>query len=102
MLHQRNLAAMALLASLVVICPVVLAADTLQTIVQAAPVNARNLHVGDRAPDVYTRSEKALVDWKKRGLNTPQSQSQWVQVNDKYMLVHTGNGQVLAVMPIER
>ncbi|ROM94293.1 RcnB family protein [Pseudomonas brassicacearum] len=102
MLHQRKLTAMAVFASLVVVCPTVLAADTLQTIVQSAPVNARNLHVGDQAPDVYTRSEKALVDWKRRGLSTPQSQSQWVQVNDKYMLVHTGNGQILAVMPIER
>lgn len=102
MLRQRSLAAMAVLVSLAVVCPTVLAADTLQTVVQSAPINARNLHVGDQAPDVYTRSEKALVDWKRRGLNTPQSQSQWVQVNDKYMLVHTGNGQILAIMPIER
>ncbi|EXF93636.1 hypothetical protein HK44_008230 [Pseudomonas fluorescens HK44] len=102
MLHQRKLTAMALFVSLVVVCPMVLAADTLQTIVRSAPINARNLHVGDQAPDVYTRSEKTLVDWKRRGLNTPQSQSQWVQINDKYMLVHTGNGKILAVMPIER
>lgn len=102
MLHQRKQRAMAVFVSLVVICPTVVAADTLQTIVQSAPINARNLHVGDQAPDVYTRSEKALVDWKRRGLNTPPSQSQWVQINDKYMLVHTGNGQILAVVPIER
>ncbi len=102
MLHQQKLAAMAVLASLAVVCPMVLAADPLQTIVQAAPINARNLQVGDPAPDVYKRSDKALADWKSRGLKTPQSQSQWVQVNDKYMLVQTTNGQILAITPIER
>jgi|AraplaCL_Cvi_mCL_1032061.scaffolds.fasta_scaffold00081_112 Ni/Co efflux regulator RcnB len=102
MLHQRKLTAMAVLASLAVFCPTVLADDPVQASVQASPINARNLKVGDHAPDIYRRYEKALVDWKKHGLNTPQSQSQWVQVNDKYMLVHTGSGKILAVMPIER
>ncbi|MFJ2365972.1 RcnB family protein [Pseudomonas sp. NPDC087697] len=102
MLHQKNLTILALFAGLTVVCPMALADDPVQASVQASPINARNLQVGDHAPDIYRRYDKALADWKSRGLKTPQSQSQWVQINDKYMLVHTTNGQILAVMPIER
>ncbi|RON10055.1 hypothetical protein BK659_09130 [Pseudomonas brassicacearum] len=102
MLHKENLAAMVVFASFVVVCPMVLADDPVQASVQASPINARNLQVGDHAPEIYRRYEKALVNWKSHGLKTPPSQSQWVQVNDKYMLVQTTNGQILAVMPIER
>ncbi|MCU1750261.1 RcnB family protein [Pseudomonas sp. 6D_7.1_Bac1] len=102
MADQKLMAILVLLASFGVVSSMALADDPVQASIQASPINARNLKVGDRAPDSYTSSNKALADWKKRGLKTPQSQSQWVQVNDKYMLVQTTNGQILAVMPIER
>ncbi|VVQ33979.1 hypothetical protein PS943_03588 [Pseudomonas fluorescens] len=58
--------------------------------------------VGDRAPDVYQRSEKALSNWKQKGLKVPKGQAQWVQINDKYMMVMITNGTIIDITPVER
>ena len=57
---------------------------------------------GDRAPDVYQRSEKAPLNWKHKGLKAPKAQAQWVQINDKYMMVMITNGTIVDITPVER
>ena len=64
--------------------------------------SSRELVVGDRAPDVYQRSEKALANWKQKGLKAPKAQVQWVQINDKYMMVMITNGTIIDITPVER
>ncbi|MFC6339871.1 hypothetical protein GIR22_15300 [Pseudomonas sp. CCM 7891] len=75
------------------------AADSPQKTVQPSSINTRELVVGDRAPDILQRKESALVDWKKRGLKTPDDDSQWVRVNDKYVQVKITNGTILDITP---
>ena len=96
------IAALAIAAGVAGISPIVQAADPPQKTVQPGVDNNRQLVVGDRAPDVYQRSDKALRNWKAKGLKAPKEQAQWVQINDKYMMVMVTNGTIVDVTPIER
>jgi nickel/cobalt homeostasis protein len=104
--HPMNrktiIAALALAAGVAGISPIVQADDPPQKTVQPGVNNTRELVVGDRAPDVYQRSEKALSNWKQKGLKAPKAQAQWVQINDKYMMVMVTNGTIVDITPVER
>lgn len=54
---------------------------------------------GDKVPDEYKRKELALGDWKKRHLSAPDENEQWVEVQDKYVLVNIPNGTVKSMIP---
>ena len=96
------IAALAIAAGVAGISPIVQADDPPQKTVQPGVNNTRELVAGDRAPDVYQRSEKALVNWKQKGLKAPKAQAQWVQINDKYMMVMITNGTIIDITPVER
>jgi Ni/Co efflux regulator RcnB len=100
--NKTLIASLALVAGLTGISPIVLADDPPAKTVQPGVTNARQLVVGDRAPDIYQRSEKALGNWKAKGLKAPKEQAQWVQINDKYMMVMVTNGTIVEITPIER
>ncbi|MEO4016212.1 RcnB family protein [Pseudomonas rossensis] len=100
--NKTFIACLALVAGIAGISPIVQADDPPQKTVQPGVDNNRQLVVGDRAPDVYQRSEKALVNWKQKGLKTPKGQAQWVQINDKYMMVMITNGTIVDITPVER
>ncbi|MCU1759469.1 RcnB family protein [Pseudomonas sp. 14P_8.1_Bac3] len=95
------IASLALVAGLAAISPIVQAAEPQKT-VQPSATNTRELVVGDRAPDIYQRPEKAIGNWKAKGLKAPKEQAQWVQVNGKYMMVMITNGTILDITPVER
>ncbi|MGF0238447.1 RcnB family protein [Rhodococcus sp. IEGM1300] len=99
---KHFIAALALAAGVAGISPIVQAADPAQKTVQPGVNNSRTLVVGDRAPDVYQRSEKAIGNWKAKGLKAPKDQAQWVQINDKYMMVMVTNGAIIDITPVER
>lgn len=99
---KHLIAALALAAGVAGISPIVQAADPPQKTVQPGVNNSRTLVEGDRAPDVYQRSEKAIGNWKAKGLKAPKDQAQWVQINDKYMMVMVTNGTIIEITPVER
>jgi len=47
---------------------------------------------GDKVPDEYKRETLALKDWQKRHLTAPGENEQWVEIQDKYVLVNIPNG----------
>ncbi|MET1066482.1 MAG: RcnB family protein [Pseudomonas prosekii] len=102
MTSKTLIASLALVAGFAAVTPIVQAADNPQKTVQPGVDNKRSLEVGDRAPDIYQRSEKALKNWKEKGLQSPKADSQWVQINDKYMMVMITNGTIVDIRPVER
>jgi hypothetical protein len=96
------IAALAIAAGVAGINPIVQADDPAAKTVQPGVNNTRELVVGDRAPDMYQRTEKALRNWKAKGLKAPKEQAQWVQINDKYMMVMITNGTIVDITPVER
>ncbi|WP_300634806.1 RcnB family protein [Pseudomonas sp.] len=81
---------------------VVQAGDTPQETVQPSSINTRDLKEGDRAPDMLMRKESAVRDWKKRGLQKPEDESQWTRVDDRYVLLKTTNGTILEITPVKK
>ena len=49
---------------------------------------------GDKVPDSYKRKELAFGDWKQHHLTAPTENEQWVEIQDKYVLVNVPNGTV--------
>jgi Ni/Co efflux regulator RcnB len=70
--------------------------------VQPSKDNMRDLEKGDRAPEKFQRPGAAINDWKAKGLKAPAEQSQWVQINDKYVQVQTTNGQITDITPVKK
>lgn len=101
MTRKPLVASLALIAAIAAISPVAQAAEPQKT-VQPGVSNTRELVTGDRAPDVYQRSEKAIGNWKAKGLKAPKANAQWVQINGKYVQVMVTNGTILDVVPVER
>lgn len=101
MINKTLIASFALVAGFAAVTPIV-QADEPQKTVQPGATNNRELVVGDRAPDIYQRSEKAISNWKAKGLSAPKAQAQWVQINGKYMMVLVTNGTILDITPVER
>ncbi|MBH3404072.1 RcnB family protein [Pseudomonas glycinae] len=100
--NKTLIASLALVASIAGISPLVQAAQTSNDTVEQSPTGNRELNVNDRAPDIYQRSEKAIKNWKQKGLKQPEPQAQWVQINDKYVMVMITNGTIVAIQPVER
>jgi hypothetical protein len=96
------IAALAIAAGVAGISPIVQADDPPGKTVQPSATNTRELNVNDRAPDIYQRPEKALKNWKAKGLKAPVEQAQWVQVHDKYMMVMITNGTIVDITPVEK
>ena len=96
------IASLALVAGIAGISPLVQAAQTSSEPTVQSPTSDRELKVNDRAPDIYQRSDKALKNWKQKGLKAPVDQAQWVQINDKYVMVMITNGTIMDITPVER
>ena len=96
------IASLALVAGIAGISPLVQAAQTSSEPTVQSPTSDRELKVNDRAPDIYQRSDKALKNWKQKGLKAPVEQAQWVQINDKYVMVMITNGTIVEMQPVER
>lgn len=54
----------------------------------------REIKVGDNVPDQYQRASLALNDWRKRHLSAPGEHEQWVEIEDKYVLVSIPTGTI--------
>lgn len=100
--NKTLIASLALVAGIAGINPLVQAAQPSNDTVEHSPTGNRELNVNDRAPDIYQRSEKAIKNWKQKGLKQPEPQTQWVQINDKYVMVMITNGTIVAIQPVER
>lgn len=102
-MKARNLIACLLVAASVSTASfIVQAGDTSQETVQPSSINTRDLKEGDRAPDMLMRKESAVSDWKKRGLQQPEEDSQWARVGDKFVLLKTTNGTILEITPVKK
>jgi hypothetical protein len=78
------------------------AAEAPEQKVNESQDNTRELEVGSRAPQKFQRPEAGLQDWKTRGLEEPANESQWVQINDKYVMVQITNGQISKIVPVKK
>ena len=96
------IASLALVAGFAGISPLVQAAQTSNEQAVQSPTSDRELKVNDRAPEMYQRKDKALQNWKAKGLKAPIEQAQWVQINDKYVMVMITNGTIVDIKPVER
>ena len=59
----------------------------------------RELKVHDKAPDLYKRDDMALRGWKEKGLSQPDEDSQWVKIQDNYVLIEITNGTIKKIVP---
>jgi len=78
------------------------ALDTANESVKASKLTSHDFEVGDRAPTTYQQTRSALPDWQEQGLKPPKKQSQWVQIDDKYVMVQITNGEILEITPVKR
>ncbi len=78
------------------------AADAPEQKVEKSSQNTHTREVGSRAPQQYQRPEAGLQDWKARGLEEPAKESQWVQIDDKYVMVQITNGQISKIVPVKK
>lgn len=69
--------------------------------VQAENTN-EHYKVGDTAHDLYKQERVGIKDWQQKGLKTPQKDSQWVQISDKYVLVQMDSGKILDIAPVKK
>lgn len=90
-----------LLAALLCLPMVATAATSTDDSVQNSATHNRELKEGDKAPDQYKRDEAAIKDWKAKGLPAPEKESHWVRMGDRYVLVQTTNGVVLAIQHVK-
>jgi hypothetical protein len=96
------IASLALVAGIAGISPIVQAAQNSSDPSVQSPVSDRELKVNDRAPEMYQRKDKALQNWKAKGLKAPIEQAQWVQINDHYVMVMITNGTIVEMQPVPR
>ncbi|MFJ4195981.1 RcnB family protein [Pseudomonas sp. NPDC089534] len=102
-MNSRTLiATLALAAGLAATGTALQAAETSSSPSVQSPTGNRALKVNDRAPDIYQRSEKAITDWRRKGLKDPEPQAQWVQIDDKYVMVMITNGTIVEIQPVVR
>ncbi|MCD5991251.1 RcnB family protein [Pseudomonas syringae] len=78
------------------------AADAPEPTIEKSKENMHELELGSRAPEKFRRPEEGLKDWSKRGLKEPAKESQWVQINDKYVQVQLTNGQITEIVPVKK
>lgn len=78
------------------------AADAPEQKVEVSKDNMHELELGSRAPEKFRRPQEGLKDWSKRGLKEPAKEAQWVQINDKYVMVQITNGQITEIVPVKK
>lgn len=54
----------------------------------------KEIKEGDNVPDQYQRDSLALKDWDNRHLKAPEKNQQWVEIQDKYLLVDIPTGTI--------
>lgn len=96
------LAGLALVAGFSAVTLPTFAADAPAQTVQSPVPDTRELKVGDMAPDKLQRKDAAVNDWKKHGLKAPEKDSQWVKIDDKYVLIKITNGQIVDIVPAKK
>lgn len=67
-----------------------------------SPSNGRRLVENDRVPADYQRADRAMKDWKQKKLEQPTEEQQWVQIDDKYLLIETVSGAIVKIVPATR
>lgn len=50
---------------------------------------------GDKAPDVNSRDEVAVKNWKQLNLPAPQENAQWVKSGNHYLEINRENATIL-------
>ena len=76
-----------------------LPAQAAESSVVAPESPTRELKVHDKAPDLYKRDDMALRGWKEKGLSQPDEDSQWVKIQDNYVLIEITNGTIKKIVP---
>jgi Ni/Co efflux regulator RcnB len=82
------------LAALFTLSGYVTAAEEPTVSLDRPGAGVRELKEGDNVPDAYQRGDLALQDWKKRNLSAPGEHEQWVEIQDKYLLVSIPTGTI--------
>lgn len=54
----------------------------------------KEIKEGDNVPDQYQRDSLAIKDLEKRHLKVPEKNEQWVEIQDKYVLVDIPTGTI--------
>ncbi|AVU77390.1 MULTISPECIES: RcnB family protein [Pseudomonas] len=96
------IASLVLIAGLGALGPVAQAVEATGDAVEHSPNNGRRLVEADRTPSEYQRSDKAIKNWKEKGLEAPEEGAQWVQIHDKYVMVVIASGRILKITPATR
>ncbi|MBC3953995.1 MULTISPECIES: RcnB family protein [Pseudomonas] len=102
MKSKSLIACMTLLGCFSVATLPVHAADAPEPKVAESKDNTHELELGSRVPEKYRRSDSSIKDWKSKGLEAPAKESEWVQINDKYVRFQKVNGQIVDIVPIKK
>lgn len=103
MKSKSLIACMTLLGCFSVAALPVQAADEPEQKVGESQYNQHELEVGSRVPEQFRRNDDAVIqDWKAKGLEEPAKQSEWIQINDKYVRFQKVNGQIVDIVPIKK
>ena len=70
--------------------------------VEESTYNQHELELGSRVPEQFRRSDSGIKDWKAKGLKEPAKESEWIQINDKYVRYQKVNGQIVDIVPVSR
>lgn len=71
-----------------------LAADEPSVTLDRPGAGIKEIKEGDNVPDQYQRDSLAIKDWDKRHLKVPEKNEQWVEIQDKYVLVDIPTGTI--------
>lgn len=96
------IAGLVLIAGLGAFGPVAQAAEKTADALEHSPSNGRRLVENDRVPADYQRADRAMKDWKQKELQPPTKEQQWVQIDDKYLLIETVSGAIVKIVPATR
>lgn len=70
--------------------------------VEESQHNRHELELGSRVPEQFRRSDSGIKDWKAKGLAEPAKESEWIQINDKYVRYQKVNGQIVDIVPANK
>lgn len=100
-MNFKSLAASVTMAGLLVGASATALAASDSPSVNGGP-ESMELKVGDKAPDKYGRSDMAMKNWKGAGLKQPSPDSQWVQMDDAYVLIKRTNSTIEDIQPVPK
>jgi len=58
------------------------------------------LGVGDKAPERYGRYENGMTTWKNKGLQPPNTGSQWVVIGDRFVRLRIGSALIEQIVEV--